>query len=405
MTDGQDAPGAHHKTIAADVALAGGGLANGLIAWRLAQTRPDLSILIVEAGETVGGNHTWSFHETDVTSAQHDWLEPFIVHRWDSQQVRFPERQRRLETGYRSLTSERFDEVLRSAPSIEVFTGTPADWMSRDGIRLTDGTRIEAPLVIDGRGYAPSPHLQLGWQKFLGQHVRLEKPHGLDAPVIMDANIPQEGGSRFIYLLPFSDTELLIEDTYYADDDAIDADALRQRIAAYAHNRSWQIAELIREEDGILPITLSGDIEAYWNSLPQVPPSGLRAALFHPVTGYSLPDAVRVADLIAGQPSLRSEDVGDVLRAHAIETWRSQRFYRLLNRMLFWAAKPTERYKVLQRFYGLPPGLIERFYAGQNTLADKMRILAGKPPVPIHRALPCLAGRHPDGISPTIERA
>jgi len=402
MTDGQDV---RQNRITADVALAGGGLANGLIAWRLAQVRPDLNILIVEAGETLGGNHTWSFHETDVTPQQHDWLEPFIVHRWDSQQVTFPKRQRRLQTGYRSITSERFDEVLRSAPNISVITATPVDWLSNDVVGLTDGTRIEAPLVIDGRGYAPSPHLQLGWQKFLGQHVRLTEPHGLDMPVIMDADIPQEGGYRFIYLLPFTETELLIEDTYYADDDALDTTALRQRIAAYAHARQWQIAEVLREEEGILPITLGGDIEEYWKDYLEAPPAGLRAALFHPVTGYSLPDAVRVADLIAGQPNLRSNQVGDAMRTYALETWNSQRFYRLLNRMLFWAAKPTERYKVLQRFYGLSPRLIERFYAGQNTLGDKIRILAGKPPVPIHRALPCLAGRHPDGISPTTERA
>lgn len=402
MTDGQDL---RHNIISADVALAGGGLANGLIAWRLARARPDLKILIVEAGATLGGNHTWSFHETDVTPGQHDWLEPFIVHRWDSQLVSFPKRQRRLRTGYRSITSERFDNILRAVPNITVISGTPVDGLSHDVIGLADERRIEAPLVIDGRGYAPSPHLQLGWQKFLGQHVRLEAPHGLDAPVIMDADIPQEGGYRFIYLLPFTDTEILIEDTYYADDDALDIDALRQRIAAYAHARDWQIAEVIREEDGILPITLGGDIEAYWSDYMDAPPAGLRAALFHPVTGYSLPDAVRIADLIASRPSLTSKDAGDALRTHAIETWHSQRFYRLLNRMLFWAARPTERYKVLQRFYGLPPGLIERFYAGRNTLADKIRILAGKPPVPIHRALPCLAGRHPDGISPTVERA
>jgi lycopene beta-cyclase len=59
--------------------------------------------------------------------------------------------------------------------------------------------------------------------------------------------------------------------------------------------------------------------------------------------------------------------------------------------MLFRAAAPGERYKVLQRFYGLPQPLIERFYAGQITWRDKLRILAGKPPVPIRRALSCLS--------------
>ena len=55
--------------------------------------------------------------------------------------------------------------------------------------------------------------------------------------------------------------------------------------------------------------------------------------------------------------------------------------------MLFRAAKPEERYTVLQRFYGLNQGLIERFYAGKLKWYDKARILIGKPPVPVTKAL------------------
>ena len=54
--------------------------------------------------------------------------------------------------------------------------------------------------------------------------------------------------------------------------------------------------------------------------------------------------------------------------------------------MLFLAANPRERRSILERFYGLNDSLIARFYAGQNTLADKLRILTGKPPVPIRPA-------------------
>jgi lycopene beta-cyclase len=45
---------------------------------------------------------------------------------------------------------------------------------------------------------------------------------------------------------------------------------------------------------------------------------------------------------------------------------------------------------VLQRFYRLRSALIGRFYAGQSTLSDKLRILSGKPPVPLGRALKVL---------------
>ena len=389
----------------ADVVLAGGGLSSCLIAHRLATLRPDLAVTVIEQGERLGGNHTWSFHDSDVPPTLLDWLSPFIVHHWDHQRVVFPARERLLKTGYNSITAERLDAVIRETPGISILDGTGVETLAPEGARLNDGRHVTAPLVIDGRGFRPSPHLQLAYQKFLGLEVRLTASHGLDAPVIMDASVAQEDGYRFVYLLPFSETELLIEDTYYTDGPALDHDSLRIRIETYLADKGWTIAEVVREEDGILPITLGGDPAAFWQEAGPVPVAGLRAGLFHPVTGYSLPDAARLADLIATLPSLTSEAVHDCVRTHALKTWRHQRFYRLLNRMLFWAARPDERYKVLQRFYGLPEELIGRFYAGKTSGADRLRILAGKPPVPIGRAMASLAGRHPDGISRKVDGA
>lgn len=45
---------------------------------------------------------------------------------------------------------------------------------------------------------------------------------------------------------------------------------------------------------------------------------------------------------------------------------------------------------MLERFYRLSPGLIQRFYAARLTKWDKARILIGKPPVPISAAIKCI---------------
>ena len=83
--------------------------------------------------------------------------------------------------------------------------------------------------------------------------------------------------------------------------------------------------------------------------------------------------------------------LGTLFSAPSLETarrcWADRSFYRLLDRMLFRAAAPAERYRVLERFYTLRAGIVGRFYAGRSTFADKLRILSGKPPVPIGRAL------------------
>ena len=62
----------------ADLVLVGGGLANSLVAYHLAVQRPDLDIVILERGTTLGGHHTWSFHEHDLDQAQWSWVRPLV---------------------------------------------------------------------------------------------------------------------------------------------------------------------------------------------------------------------------------------------------------------------------------------------------------------------------------------
>ncbi len=378
-----------------DLALLGGGLANGLVAYRLAQTRPGLRVRLIETGPGFGGNHTWCFFRDDLTAAQNAWVDPFVAHRWDGYEVCFPELRRRLDVPYAAITAARFDAVLRGT--------LPPGWLMPDsratvtpqGLRAGDRP-LAATAILDGRGPAAMEALDLGWQKFLGLEVELAAPHGLVRPVIMDATVPQlEGDYRFLYLLPLGPDRLLVEDTRYAPGPALDAPALRAEVHRYIEQRGWQLRRVLREETGVLPVALGGDAAAFLAQEGGLPRSGLRGALFHPTTGYSLPDAVRLADRIAAAPDLSAPALLALVRDHALALWRERGFYRLLNRMLFRAALPGEGYRVLQRFYGLPEGLIGRFYAARSSLADKARILAGRPPVPLGRALRCLGERRP----------
>ncbi len=375
----------------ADLILVGGGLANGLIAWHLAACRPEWRVLLLERAETLGGNHTWSFHDGDLTAEQHGWIGPLVEHRWKTHQVRFPARTRALSSDYLSIGSQRFATQLGDRLGNWVRTGIDVRDVTPDAVVLADGTRLVARAVIDGRGQRPSPHLRLGFQKFLGQEVRTEVPHGIRAPILMDATVEQREGYRFVYVLPLATDRLLIEDTYYTDGGALDADALRAQIADYASAQGWAIESVAREEHGVLPIVLAGDCEAFWDDADGVPQSGLSAGLFHPTTGYSLPSAVALAEHIAAAfpelSALNAPALFASVRAHALERWRAQGFYRLLNRMLFQAAEPTERWRVMQRFYGLREPLIGRFYAGRSTRLDRLRILTGRPPVPLGAAL------------------
>lgn len=377
-----------------DVILVGGGLANGLIALRLRQRQPGLKVLMLEARARAGGNHTWSFHEDDLTPAQHEWLRPLVAHRWQGYEVRFPRYTRTLPGDYLSVTAESFAQALETALGENLLTSCEVSDITPHGVTLADGSTLHTAAVIDGRGYQPSPWLTVGLQAFLGQEWRLAAPHGLTRPVLMDATVDQQQSYRFVYTLPLSADTLLIEDTHYQDSTALDANEARQRIADYAQDQGWTLQHLQREEQGVLPITLQGQPRAFRQEREQLC-SGLRAGLFHATTGYSLPLAATLADLIADNGRPTHERLHPLIGQFMARQWRRQRFFRILNRMLFLAGRPERRWQVMQRFYQLDDGLIARFYAGRLKPLDMARILTGKPPVPVGEALLAVLKKSP----------
>jgi len=136
-----------------DLILAGGGLANGLIAWRLQQQRPDLKVLCIEEQPHLGGNHTWSFHDGDLSEAQHRWLEPLVVKRWASYQVHFPYLSRAMDSGYASITGEHFADVITPALGSSLRLNSTISEISPTHVLLESGERLEARAT----GIASSP--------------------------------------------------------------------------------------------------------------------------------------------------------------------------------------------------------------------------------------------------------
>lgn len=377
----------------ADVILVGAGLANCLLALRLSQARPRLSILLVERGPSLAGNHTWSFHEADMEPATLEWLAPLTT-RWQGYDVAFRSRRRTLDGGYRSLTSDRLRATIQQLPGIRVRTRSDVGAVAPEQVVLANGDILAACCVVDGTGWARPPGIAVAYQRFVGLDLTLDRPHGLSRPMIMDATVAQRDGFSFFYLLPWDETRVLVEETVYADTPDRNPIAARAAIQAYTVARGWTIRSVEREEEGTLPVVLEGgfdDLAAAWT--PGVPTVGVKAGLFHGTTSYSLPFAARLAHEIAALPDLASGAVARLTEERARRVWERQGFFRMLNRMLFRAGAADRRVQVFERFYGLGAGLIERFYADRLTSFDRIRLLVGKPPVPFFSALRSLPAR------------
>ncbi|MCZ4264654.1 lycopene beta-cyclase CrtY [Erythrobacter sp. G21629-S1] len=379
-----------------DMAVVGGGLAGGLAALAVRRAHPELNVAIFEAGDSLGGNHRWSWFASDLDAPGTQLMAGFATTEWSGgYDVAFPGHTRHLSSPYRSLASRDFDAALRSElPAAAIRTQARAAKLAAGGVTLASGEHIAARCVIDCRDFTPSAQLRGGWQVFVGRHLRTRTAHGVADPIVMDTRVAQHGAYRFVYTLPLGPNELFVEDTYYADEPALDRAALEARIDRYCTAMGWH-GDRLGGETGVLPVITGGDFAAYRPALggAGVVRSGARGGFVHPLTSYTLPFAVANALALARHARLSGDQLAALFEDRAQRHWQATRFYRSLGRMLFDAAEPEERYRVFERFYRLREPLIERFYAGNSSTADKLRILSGKPPVSVLAAIRALLGK------------
>ncbi len=372
-----------------DLIIVGGGLSGTVVAYFLAQDLPHLRVLLVDDGTARGQSHTWSCHKGDLSAAAYLKLKPFLSKEWPSYQVSFPGQTRTLDLPYCSMRSEDWWQRLDQKNCLNVISDRVTT-ITPNQAMCSSGRSFRGQTIFDARGFQAGSHgYRSGWQKFLGLTVAMDKPHHVTMPTIMDATIAQHDGFRFFYVLPFSDHELLIEDTYYSNNSQLDCANLRREIADYCATRWNSPFTISGEEKGILPIPLDlpgGD------SATDLLAIGMRGGFFHPTTGYSLPYAVQVAEkLTSALQGLPRERLGNaiagVMDESCTQLRQDQSFYIRLNRMLFQAGSPQLRYKILAQFYRRSPRLIAAFYSGHLRSWQKAQMLFGRPPVPLRAGL------------------
>ena len=365
-----------------DLVLCGGGLQNALVAAALfaapgmPERQPAPRTALLESA-IIGGNHTWCCYASDLSPAMRRQVAPLVSRRWPGYEVRFPGYRRRIATPYLMLTSARLRQVvhgLLARRGALVWEHATVARLEPGRVVLEDGRRVAGHTVIDARG-AGRHATDCGYQKFYGEEVTLDSPHGLQWPLIMDATVPQRDGFRFMYVLPLSRCRALIEDTSFSDHPHLDVEQRRRGIAAWLQRHDLRVRSVTRSERGVLPMPWRMPAPAEPDA--GVVRGGYGGGWFHPGTGYSLPQAAELAALVATTP-LAGLCTAAAAARHDLQ--QRARFCCRLNRLLFHAYPPALRRNIFERFFRLPEPTIRRFFAMRLSTADKVRLLGGRPP-------------------------
>jgi lycopene beta-cyclase len=287
---------------------------------------------------------------------------------------------------------------LASAPNVELRSGETVleivDGDERPVVRTSRET-IDAAEVFDARGMgSPGAHDSPGApgpedrargvpaalaQRFLGWEVETDRPvFDPGVATLMDFTDVVAGDLRFLYVLPYSRTEALLEDTSIGPRALRSSErrtalesALRERWGA----REWRVTY---EERGHIPMTSR---RFPLHPARHVHAVGVAGGAVRPSSGYAFSriqaHCSRIARALATGTALpdaiapRRIEVLDAIFLEALRT-RPDRFPQIFLQMA-------------QRISG---DTFARFMTDSSTLSDEVRIIAALPKRPFLAAVP-----------------
>ena len=363
----------------ADIVIAGGGLSGALAALALAKAHPALRLVLIDAGERALESRIWPCFLADIPQADRWLVVPLFDGAWRKYEVRFPRFMRVVNSSCRMITGEKIDAALREALGGDaLLTSETIVGLDAGGVTLGNGRRIHARAVIDARAGMVFPHLAGGWRVSYGKVLRFEHKHPFAHPLLMDLRLTQRDGCRFVSCVPITVNTAYICETLYSETAAIDPAEQAARVDDYCRLANWRVAEVLHEQSEAVPLVGAGDFDAFWVSGEAgVARIGAWAGLLHPFSGSEMAAAVSAALRLAALSDPSGQAFARVSRDIAARHWRRSGFARLLVRLLFAAAGPRRRYKLLEAIYRLDQAVIERFHTNSSTLRDRVKILLG----------------------------
>lgn len=359
-----------------DIVILGAGCAGLSLAYHLLERGVDRSIVLLDPRTSYERDRTWCFF----TGRPHPF-EALTSHRWSRWRVR----DRRW--------------IERSAPSI-TYQHLPADTFYQrclarlgDRVRLgveafsvrehansveieTSAGPIEARLVFDSRPSrsraAPGEITLL--QHFEGWHVCAERP-AFDPSVatLMDFAAPQDHAIHFVYVLPYSPTEALVEATFFGGA-VLDGEGYRRTIERYLRSElgldRWTV---LRRERGVIPMSTA---DTPIRASERIYRIGLPGGMAKPSTGYAFQAIQRFSAELAQR--LDRDTLPEPPEPRA---WRARSLDAIfLSYLSRYPERAPATFSTL--FERVDPAVLVRFLSDDASPADCLRVMSALPLAP-----------------------
>ncbi len=290
--------------------ILGAGLAGLSLADALLQRGVRSPIVIVDERERFDNDRTWCFWDVHEHPYRH--LIEHRWHHWAFATAGAAYHQTSSSTPYCYLPADRFYQDVLSridaAPNCTLLLGTTVDGARQEGERVladTSAGPFTAEYAFDalatGGPTWPSVAPRLGpgvlAQRFLGWFIEVDEPVFDPACVtLMDFDVTPNGDLHFIYVLPFSPTSALVEDTTIGVQEIPTADRvsdLRDYLLRRYGVSEWRV---VREESSVIPMVGVGRRR---NETPRLVAVGTAAGAVRPSSGYAFVRTQRQVTAIA----------------------------------------------------------------------------------------------------------
>ena len=248
-----------------DYLIVGAGASGLMLAYRMANDMyfDDKSILIIDQEKNKGNDRTWCCWSKP--NSEWDYL---ATKSWNKIYFGSPEYSEKLKTEpyqYHMIRSEEFyEELWRTIDKKKniIFRHESFQSLKDNGNHVVVVTsskiykvkKVFSSVLFDGTFELQNKFPVLK-QHFIGWFIKTEDDCFDDeVATFMDFDIPQHGNTRFMYVLPTSKKEALVEYTLFSES-LLTEEEYEEAIKAYLKNKNIKSYDIIEKERGSIPMT------------------------------------------------------------------------------------------------------------------------------------------------------